>query len=99
MRVIAYGDIMDRGRSVFTSVASIDGGLLKIVFKGVIRVDLPYRHLENYVAELKRLLPKEKVESATFDFSELTFCNSNGFLVKKRLEISVQPKECCCCCC
>jgi hypothetical protein len=81
VRVLAYGDIMDGGSSAFTSVATVDGGTLKITFSGVIRVDLPYSHLESYVGELKRLLPKEQVDNVEFDFRELTFCNSNGFYV------------------
>lgn len=81
MRIIAYGDIMDHGRSAFTSVASMDGGILKITFIGEIRIDSPYLHLENYIGDLRSGLPKEKIESVVFDFRDLSFCNSNGFYV------------------
>ena len=81
MKIVAYGDIMERGRSVFTSVTTIDDSRLTIRFSGVIRVDTPYRHLENYVADLGSALADEKIAEIEFDFRELSFCNSNGFYV------------------
>ncbi len=81
MRVITYGDIMDGGVSVFTSVAKVDENKLIVSFSGVIRIDNPYKHLENYLSELEQLLPKESIETIELDFQELSFCNSNGFYV------------------
>lgn len=81
MRVLAYGDIMDGGISVFNSVARIDGAKLIFSFNGVIRIDNPYRHLEGFLRELEEIVSKEKIDEVEFDFNELNFCNSNGFYV------------------
>ena len=81
MRVLAYGDIMDGGISVFNSVARIDGAKLILSFNGVIRIDNPYRHLEGFLRELEDIVSKEKIDEVEFDFNELNFCNSNGFYV------------------
>jgi hypothetical protein len=81
MRVLAYGDIMDGGISVFNSVARIDGAKLIFSFNGVIRIDNPYRQLEGFLRELEEILSKEKIDEVEFDFNELNFCNSNGFYV------------------
>jgi hypothetical protein len=81
LKVLAYGEIMDGGTSVFSSVAKVDGDSLIITFGGSIRIDNPYRYLEQYLRELEQLLPKEKIEQVEFDFKELDFCNSNGFYI------------------
>jgi len=81
MRVLAYGDIMDGGISVFNSVARIDGAKLIFSFNGVIRIDNPYRQLEGFLRELEEIVSKEKIDEVEFDFNELNFCNSNGFYV------------------
>jgi hypothetical protein len=78
---MTYGDIMDGGTSVFTSVAKIDGKKLIVSFSGVIRVDNPYKHLESYVKDLDEELKNTDVEDIELDFRELNFCNSNGFYV------------------
>ena len=81
MRILTYGDIMDGGTSVFTSVAKLDGLKLIVSFSGAIRVDNPYRYLATYVSELEDRLPPTQVHSIELDFTELNFCNSNGFYV------------------
>ncbi|MCB9761464.1 MAG: hypothetical protein H6739_16595 [Alphaproteobacteria bacterium] len=81
MKVLTYGDIMDGGRSVFTSVAKLDGNRLLVSFMGVIRVDNPHKELKRYLDDLGRMLPDLDVEETEFDFTELLFCNSNGFYV------------------
>ena len=81
MKVMTYGDIMDGGASVFTSVTKLDGSRLIISFGGVIRVDNPYKYLEKYINELEEELSEVSVEEIEFDFRELNFCNSNGFYV------------------
>ncbi len=81
MKVLAFGEIMDGGISVFSSVAKVDADLLIISFGGSIRIDNPYRYLEQYLSELEQLLPKEKIDRIEFDFKELDFCNSNGFYI------------------
>ena len=81
MKVLTYGDIMDGGKSVFTSVAKLDGAKLILSFSGVIRVDNPYRHLENFINELDEKLTKTPIFEIEIDFRELNFCNSNGFYV------------------
>jgi hypothetical protein len=72
---------MDGGKSVFTSVAKLDGAKLILSFSGVIRVDNPYRHLENFINELDEKLTKTPIFEIEIDFRELNFCNSNGFYV------------------
>jgi hypothetical protein len=81
LKVLAFGEIMDGGISVFSSVAKIDADRLIITFGGSIRIDNPYRYLEQYLLELEQLLPKEKIGRIEFDFKELDFCNSNGFYI------------------
>jgi hypothetical protein len=72
---------MDGGTSVFSSVAKVDADLLIVSFGGSIRIDNPYRYLEQYLLELEHLLPQEKIGRIEFDFKELDFCNSNGFYI------------------
>jgi hypothetical protein len=81
MKVLAYGEIMEGGASVFHSIARVDGPQLFLTFEGVIRTDNPYRHLSGYLADLANLLPKLRIERTTIDFVNLKFCNSNGFYV------------------
>ena len=81
MKVLTYGDIMDGGTSVFTSVAKIDGKKLIVSFSGVIRVDNPYKHLESYIDNLEAELDNAEIDDIELDFRELNFCNSNGFYV------------------
>ena len=81
MKVLTYGDIMDGGVSVFTSVAKVDLNKLVISFSGDIRIDNPYKHLSGYLDELDGLLQKEALNEIEFDFRELRFCNSNGFYI------------------
>ena len=81
MRVLTYGDVMDGGTSVFTSVAKLDALTLIVSFSGAIRVDNPYRYLSAYVSELEERLPSAQVTAIELDFTELNFCNSNGFYV------------------
>jgi hypothetical protein len=72
---------MDGGASVFSSVTKVDADLLIVSFGGSIRIDNPYKHLEQYLLELNQLIPKEKVGRIEFDFKDLNFCNSNGFYI------------------
>jgi len=81
VRVLTYGDVMDGGTSVFTSVAKLDAPTLIVSFSGAIRVDNPYRYLSAYVSELEERLPSAQVKAIELDFTELNFCNSNGFYV------------------
>jgi hypothetical protein len=81
LKVLAFGEIMDGGASVFSSVAKVDADLLIVSFGGSIRIDNPYRYLEQYLSELEQLLPPEKIGRIEFDFKELDFCNSNGFYI------------------
>jgi hypothetical protein len=81
VRVLTYGDIMDGGTSVFTTVAKLDAPKLIVSFSGAIRVDNPYRFLSAYVSELEERLPSAQVNAIELDFTELNFCNSNGFYV------------------
>jgi hypothetical protein len=81
LKVLAFGEIMDGGASVFSSVAKVDADLLIVSFGGSIRIDNPYRYLEQYLLELEQLLPQEKIGRIEFDFKELDFCNSSGFYI------------------
>lgn len=94
MKVLTYGDIMDGGTSVFTSVAKIDGKKMILSFSGVIRVDNPYKHLESYVNDLDEEIRKTVVENIELDFRELNFCNSNGFyVIMDLIEIIYDSKD------
>jgi hypothetical protein len=81
MKVLTYGEIMDTGSTVFHSVARLDGEHLFITFEGIVRIDNPYRYLAPYLEELRRVLPTLPIARITLDFTELRFCNSNGFYV------------------
>lgn len=81
MKVIAYGDIMDKGTSVFTSVAKIDGDELLVNFEGTIRIDNPSNHLRPYLDKLNDTLGGFGIRKTQLDFTKLRFCNSNGFYV------------------
>lgn len=81
MNVLTYGEIMDGGASVFHCVVREDAGSLFVTFSGVVRVDNPYRYLADLLVELRRLLPSRRIERTVIDFSELEFCNSNGFYI------------------
>lgn len=81
MIVLTYGDIMDGGNSVFTTVARLDHSKLIISFEGVIRIDNPYKYLEGFLNELKDKIKQHKINSVNIDFTELRFCNSNGFYI------------------
>lgn len=81
MNVLTYGEIMDGGSSVFHCVAREDDGTFYLTFSGVVRIDNPYRYLAQMLQELKDILPTRTIERSVLDFSELEFCNSNGFYV------------------
>lgn len=81
MRIVAYGDIMELGTSAFTTVAKVDGTKLAVSFQGEIRVDNPYNHLRPFLDTLQRKLKDEHAKETELDFTELRFCNSNGFYV------------------
>lgn len=81
MKVITFGEIVDGGASVFHSVATLDARVLKHRFEGVIRVDNPYRFLKPHIDELAAKVPALSIDEISIDFSELRFCNSNGFYV------------------
>jgi len=81
MKVIAYGDIMDGGSSVFTSVAKIDGDELLVNFEGAIRIDNPSNQLRPYLDKLNDTLGSYGVRKTQLDFTKLRFCNSNGLFV------------------
>lgn len=81
MKILTFGEIMDGGATVFSSVARLDGDKLTLSFQGVIRIDNPYRYLASYLEELKRLLPQQSPQRTILDFTELQFCNSNGFYI------------------
>lgn len=81
MNVLTYGEIMDGGASVFHCVVREDAGSLFVTFSGVVRVDNPYRYLEELLRELADILPRKQIDRTVIDFSELEFCNSNGFYI------------------
>lgn len=81
MNILTYGEIMDGGASVFHCVVGEDAGALMVSFHGVVRVDNPARHLAPLLAEMRRILPGRAIERTVLDFTELEFCNSNGFYI------------------
>ncbi len=81
MKVLTFGEIMDGGNTVFSSVASLDGDQLVVTFQGVVRIDNPYRYLSPYLDALSAELPQLPIGRTSIDFTELRFCNSNGFYI------------------
>ena len=81
MNVLTYGEIMEGGASVFHCVVREDDGSLFVIFSGVVRVDNPARHLAELLGELRLLLPGRTIDRTVIDFTELEFCNSNGFYI------------------
>ena len=81
MRIITYGEIMDKGNSSFIAITQMDGDHLIVEFKGEIRCDNPYRHLADYIDEMEKKLGDEAMERVTINFNEFKYCNSNGFYV------------------
>jgi hypothetical protein len=79
MIILTYGEIIEAGSSVFTCVATLDDGKLIINFKGVLRVDNPEKELASFVEELNMKLDEKTIYSCDLDFTELHYCNSNGF--------------------
>ena len=81
MRLLTYGEIIERGTSRFTVAAQIGGEEVQLKMSGAVRVDNPYKYLSDFVAELKVRLREERAGSAVLDFTDLTYCNSVGFYV------------------
>jgi hypothetical protein len=81
MNVLTYGEIMEGGASVFHCVVREDDGSLFVIFSGVVRVDNPARHLAELLGELRLMLPGRTIDRTVIDFTELEFCNSNGFYI------------------
>lgn len=95
MKLLTYADIMDEGTSVFTAVAQVAEKKLHVEFKGVIRIENPYNHLSKFIDELKDQLTDIVVHNIVFDFTELNYCNSNGFYVLMDIvEMVYQHLEC-----
>lgn len=79
MKIVTYGEIMDQGSSAFIVFVQLEKKHLVAHFKGVIRVDDPYKFLGDFIQELEEKLKKQAIERVTFDFTALEYCNSNGF--------------------
>ncbi len=81
MNILTYGEITDGGASVFHCVVREDDAALSVGFTGVVRVDNPARHLAELLSEMRQILPTRPIERTVLDFTELEFCNSNGFYI------------------
>ncbi|MDX9720569.1 MAG: hypothetical protein RBU37_07470 [Myxococcota bacterium] len=81
MKVLAYGDILNQGNSVFAAVAYADGDMLLLALRGVIRIENPYLYLQPFIDELSAKLAEISIAKVELDFTKLRFCNSNGFYV------------------
>jgi hypothetical protein len=81
MEILTYGDIMEGGTSVFTAIIKIKGEELITSFKGVIRVDNPYKHLSYFIKDIETKIIVKEIKSTIIDFTELKYTNSNGFYV------------------
>lgn len=80
MVVLAYGEIMDGGLSVFRSVATRDDeDRLVLTFEGVIRVINPYRYLHTYLEELTKVLQRNSFTSILIDFTRMRFVGDHAF--------------------
>jgi hypothetical protein len=81
MKILAYGDIMEGGTSVFTTILKIKGDELIVSFKGVIRVDDPYKYLSYFIKDIETKIDIKEIKNTIIDFTELKYTNSNGFYV------------------
>jgi hypothetical protein len=81
MSILTYGEIMDGGNSMFTVISELEDSRLIVKFKGVVRVDNPYKHLSCYLKDMQVKLPELKISQAVIDFTDLQYCSSNGFYV------------------
>ena len=81
MRLLTYGEIMDKGRSAFTAAAHELNGRLTLKLTGAVRVENPYNHLTPFLDELKVKLAEEDLAEGVIDFTELKYCNSIGFYI------------------
>ncbi len=81
MKVLTYGDIMQGGSSVFTATARLEDDWLVVSFSGAIRVDNPHVQLQAFIDAIQLELKDKAVGAVTLEFTDLKFCNSNGFYV------------------
>ena len=81
MRLLTYGEIMDKGSSAFTAAAHALDGRLTLKLTGAVRVENPYHHLTPFLDELKVKLGEEELNEGVIDFTELKYCNSIGFYI------------------
>lgn len=81
MKIITFGDIIESGNSVFTAVSQLDNDNLIVKFKGVIRTNNPYKDLNKYIKDMEEKLKENKIGNIIIDFTDLKYCNSNGFYV------------------
>jgi len=79
MNILTYGEIIEAGSSAFTAVAIMDDGKLILHFKGVIRIDHPEKELSDFIEELNRKIDGSLIYSCELNFTDLKYCNSNGF--------------------
>lgn len=83
MKILAHGDIIDAGESVFTAAVKRDRQVVRATFTGVVRIENPSEQLRPFVGELEALLPELAasggIDDIQLDFTQLRFCNSNGF--------------------
>jgi hypothetical protein len=81
VKILTYGEIMEGGTSLFTAIAQVNEEQLQVKFSGSIRVENPYKHLSPYIQDLESKLKEDRISSTVLDFTELKYCNSNGFYV------------------
>jgi hypothetical protein len=81
VKILTYGEIMERGTSLFTAIAQLSEEQLQVKFSGSIRVENPYKHLSPYIQDLETKLKEDRISSTVLDFTQLRYCNSNGFYV------------------
>ena len=81
MKILSYGDIMEGGTSVFTTIIKLKGEELIASFKGVIRVDDPYKYLSYFIKDIEKKININEIKNTVIDFTELKYTNSNGFYV------------------
>jgi hypothetical protein len=81
MKIITFGDIMESGNSVFTAISQMDNDNLIVKFKGMIKTNNPYKDLNKYIKDMEVKLKETKIGNITIDFTDLKYCNSNGFYV------------------
>jgi hypothetical protein len=95
MKIITYGEIIEAGNSKFTAVTQLNNDELIIKLNGKIRTENPYKYLSKYIEDMRTKIIETEIKNTTLDFTELQYCNSNGFYaLMDVIEIAYNKTSC-----